>query len=239
MLLHQVRDEDRGRFETFVDWLQEAYEVVSYSDAVDSLDNPATDRPTAAISFDDGVKNNLNAAMILEDRGISACFFVCPSIIGHENQRAIDRYCRERMLFDESVPFMNWEDLELLLSAGHELGNHSKHHFYMMELEDDEFVEEVLTGKEELDSRFGAIKHFAWPYGRFFHFRRERVKTVIELGHETCASGERGSHQVNLHRLPYCLRRDSIDIRWPLRHIQTLIKRSSRSPISPDNSWPV
>ncbi len=236
ILLHEVKDDEKDRFSRLLDWLQSQYQVVSYSDAVLALTNEQTKDSLACISFDDGLKNNLNAARIMTERGMSGCFFISPAIIGERSQQVIDDYCKDRMLFKNSLPFMDWDDLEWMIENGHEIGNHSNHHYYMMDLGDQQFDQEVSEANETLTNRLGEIKHFAWPYGRFFHFRRERVDRVIQLGHASCASGERGCHQISTET-PYCIRRDSISISWPLRHIKTFLKRASRNPIAPDQTW--
>ena len=241
ILLHQVPPEQESKFEQLVRWVKTNYQVVSYSDAISSLTQPNVSSNLAAFSFDDGVKNNLAAARILSQHEISACFFVCPTIIGQQNQTLIDQFCRQRMLFSNSTEFMNWQDLELIVGQGHEVGNHTNHHFYLSDLNDIEFEDEVASGKSILESRLGPIRHFAWPYGRFSHFQQRWVPTVIQLGHVSCASGERGCHAISPNQptdgVPFVLRRESLNLDWPLRHMTSFLTRSSRNPIQPEQAW--
>ncbi len=238
ILLHHIRSDEVKAFGMLLDWLKEHYELVSYSDAVQGLNNPSSGKCLAAISFDDGLKNNLNAAREMKVRDISGCFFISPGIIGESNQKVVADYCRDRMLFKHQDSFMDWNDLDSLKADGHELGNHSMSHYYMADLSDSQFHEEVESAKILLEKKYGQIKHFAWPYGQFCRFSKERVGKVLDMGHESCASGERGSHQPDGGAESMCLRRENIDVSWPLRHAKTLIKRGGRSPIASIDTWP-
>lgn len=224
-------------------WLSNRYQVVSHSTAVDYVRKGNFSEPIASISFDDGFKNNRRAASIMSEHGMKGCFFVCPGIVGETSADKIGSYCRDRMLIRRPVEFMDWDDLQFLLDNGHEVGNHSQSHLYMMDLTDDQFDEEVSKAREQLVSRLGDVKHFAWPYGRFFHFKAERIGRVIELGHDSCASGERGSHLGLQESNPttdnnFCLRRDSLDMSWPTRHIEYFIEKSSANGVRFDDAWP-
>lgn len=238
VLLHKVKDCDQDAFSKFLDWLQLNYKVVSYTQATECIADESIAEPVACLSFDDGLKNNLNAARIMSQRNLSGCFFITPNIVGESSSQVVDLYCKNRMLFNQSLPFMNWDEIQHLLDTGHEIGNHSNRHYYMMDLSNDQFDEEVSVAREILTSRCGKIEHFAWPYGRFFHFQKSQVERVLNLGHTTCASGERGCHKITPGTKPSLLRRDSIDISWPLRHIATILKRGSRNPLGPSELWP-
>jgi len=241
-MLHEIRAGEENRFDEFLTWLRKRFDVVSYSEAIARLSKNELGN-YVAVSFDDGLKNHLNAARILTQHGISACFFVCPGIVGEANQDKVKAFCRERMLFPHVSEFMDWNDIELICREGHEIGNHSQSHFYMNELSDDRFDEEVVSAREEIVSRIGEVKHFAWPYGRFFHFVENRIERVLQLGHESCASAERGAHLIledgkkNSTSLP-CIRRDTLDMAWPTRHCKYFVQRSRRTPLSPNNLWP-
>ncbi len=242
IVLHHVEPSEENRFQLFLEWLGKCYQVSSYSDAVERIQSGAVSRPIAAISFDDGLKNNLVAAKLLSDHGMSACFFVCPDIVGETDSEKIAAFCRQRMLFDHDAEFMDWHDLNRLKSLGHEIGNHSQSHYYMMDLSDDEFAEQVSRARDKIAAELGPPKHFAWPYGRFQHFKKTWVKNIFETGHVSCASGERGAHASHADDVAgerfCCLRRDSLDMSWPIQHCKYFLARSTLNPLMPESTWP-
>lgn len=242
ILLHHVDPHEEEAFERLVEWLVENFNVVSYSAAVDKVSSTDSCPLTASISFDDGFRDNLVAARILERHGVSACFFVCPSIVGETRPEVIEKFSTERLLYRQPREFMNWDEITSLVDAGHEIGNHSMDHLYMMELSDDYFVDQVASAQEILTNRIGEVNHFSWPYGHFRHFKRHWVKQIFEMGHKSCASGVRGAHKVSqaneTTQQPLCLRRESLDVSWPLRHCKYFISKSTRHPINVQQAWP-
>jgi len=241
ILIHRIAPEEEKPFASFLQWLVAHYEVVSYSAAIESIQSGSGNRPKVAISFDDGRKDNLAAAKILNDHGMSGCFFICPDVIGETDRSKVEKYCRERMLWSAPKEFISWSDLVQLKDLGHEIGNHSNGHYVMADLDTDKFVDEVNSGREKLAHKLGPVKHFAWPYGRFFHFKKKWVGKVAELGHKSCASAERGAHLPNFN-LPnptsFCLRRDRLDMSWKPAHWKYFLSKSTRNPITLEQAWP-
>jgi peptidoglycan/xylan/chitin deacetylase (PgdA/CDA1 family) len=228
-LLHRVQPHEEIVFARYISWLRDNFNLVSYGEAIDLIGSRKDCGPSVAISFDDGFKDNLRAGEILKDNGISACFFVCPSIVGESDPRKIKSFSFQNLQKKDIRSFMNWDDLEKLRCFGHEIGNHSMDHLYLMDLAGDEFVDQVGEAKRVLDNRLGGVRHFSWPFGRYFHFRPDLVDHVFQLGHASCASGERGLHLTSeLSDEPYAktIKRNTIDMAWPLRHSKYFLSRN-------------
>lgn len=235
MLLHFIQPYEEGPFAEFLKWLIENYDVVSYSEAVSRVVSGSPTRATAAISFDDGLKDNLVAARIMEQHGVQGCFFVVPDIVGETDPGKLAKFCKERLLYNHTDSFMNWDDIVQLKKAGHEIGNHSQSHLYMMDLPENEFLAQVEQARDVIKSKLGEVKHFSWPYGRTWHFREEYVQRVFDLGHTSCASAERGSHLLTSDSPlksgeGFCLYRDSLEMNWPLQHCKYFLSKSTHAP---------
>ena len=235
---HCYPDEIAG-FRALLSALSRDHDLVGYSEAVRRIQVGDVNRPCVALSFDDGVKNTLLAADVMREFGIKGCFFVCPAIVGETDPDTLRRFCHERLNFSPAE-FLSWQDLERLLSEGHEVGGHTMTHARMSITPASELAEETGGCFQELRRRVGPVRHFAWPFGRFWDMSALAAEAVFMAGFETCASAERGCHVVQhsgaLHQL--CLRRETLLGAWPLSHSLYLLARSSSRAGLGDNHWP-
>ncbi len=241
LVLHHVFDDERQNFERQVQALAEHFEFVSYSEAVHCVHSRRADGPKLAFSFDDGFKNCLVAAEILERYGVSACFFVCPNLVGERDHSRLATICRKRWGMPPTE-LLSWDDLEDLVARGHELGGHTMVHPYMQRLRLNEAELEIGACRAVLLQRFGIANHFAWPYGGFDHMRPEIAAAVFDGGFVSCASGRRGAHQADRlpdgEATPVCIRRDSVMASWPWRHVDYFLAKNAIEPLSPAATWP-
>jgi len=80
---HLFRDEE-NKLRRLLEFLSRHYSFISYSDAVSRVLTNRIDNSYICFSSDDGLKNNIQLANILDEYSIKACFFICPSIIGEQ-----------------------------------------------------------------------------------------------------------------------------------------------------------
>ncbi|MHC5004068.1 MAG: polysaccharide deacetylase family protein, partial [Planctomycetota bacterium] len=212
---------------------------IGYGEAVRRIESGQIDEPAIVISFDDGQRSCLQAARIMKEFGISACFFVCPSLVGVTDYHRIRHFCAERLEI-APVPFLSWDEVEQLVADGHEIGSHTWDHPDLAGLPEAEVDERIERARDMLDERLGrAPRHFAWPYGGFEHFSAHAARAVFRAGHASCASGVRGAHEpgATVPRPP-CLRRDHVMASWPLSHCLYLLARSVEQHSTDAGAWP-
>ncbi|OSS42329.1 Polysaccharide deacetylase [Desulfurella amilsii] len=121
------------------------------------------------ITFDDGYKNNLDAAEILKKYNFSAIFFIATGYIG----KSLD-----------NTPMLDENDIERLISLGMEIGSHSHLHIKLSELPQEEIIDNIRQSKQIL-SKLGNIDDFAYPFGNYdnmvigvlksYHFKRAYI----------------------------------------------------------------
>lgn len=231
LYVHHVFADEENAFRKLLTSLQKHHEFIAYSKAVDLILMQKVDRPLIVISSDDGFKNNLRAAKILEEFGISGCFFVNPFTIDNLPFEVLKNFCKQKLNFPP-VEFLNWSDVEELQKRGHEIGSHTMTHVNLAKLAEEALRDEIATSYEIIKRRCGEPLHFAYPYGRFFHFNELAKKIVFETGYRSCASAERGCH-VNLNyemKLDdLLLLRDHVLLSWPLDHIKYFLAKNSRA----------
>lgn len=229
--LHHVFSDEESALRRLLPHLSAQYEFISYSEAVSRLYSGDIDKPYMAFSTDDGFKNNLVAARIFTDFGIAACFFICPGITGEQNYERVASFCRDRLHLPP-VEFLNWTDIARLQRAGHEIGSHTMSHINLAAAEPAKIAEELERSRDILRENTGEVRHFAYPYGRYFHVNRQVVDAVFKAGYASCASAERGCHVVGepAGRRPV-IRRDQVVLKWKQGHIDYFLSRNKRNPM--------
>jgi len=238
LYVHHIFKDEEVAFERLINVLSKNHHFISYAKAVEFILNRKIDRPYLVISSDDGFKNNLRAAEILNKYDIKGCFFINPSVIDGLDDRKLIDYCRQKLHFPP-VEFLNWRDVEQLQNWGHEIGSHSMNHYNLAVLANDQLQEELVVSYHILKERCGRPLHFAYPYGRFFHFNEDARKIVFNTGYHSCASAERGCHVnpiIKMKNDELCILRDHILLDWPLNHVYYFIAKNARNS-KPENNY--
>ena len=242
---HHMYDYEHESFRKFLTWFRSRYQVVSYSEAVSRIKSNEIDAAYGAITFDDGLKSNVDAGRILSEFDISAAFFVCPEIVGETKPEPLRKFCQKALMSFESDEFVSWDDLQNLKKQNHEVGNHTYSHPQLANLSLDQAVEEVTIAQDVLTQKLGDIKHFAWPFGRFDRLGSEVASALLNIGFESIGSGERGAHgkiesgsDQDIFSDRLCVRRDNLEARWPLTHIKHFMTRNSGRPVFQNQWWP-
>jgi peptidoglycan/xylan/chitin deacetylase (PgdA/CDA1 family) len=238
LYLHHVLRDEAANFRELLRILGQTHEFISYTSAADRVRSGAIDKPYITISIDDGIKNNLDAADMLDEFGAKCCFFICPSMAYNPTREAKERFCREQISLP-ATDFLSWSDMEALKKRGHEIGNHTRSHFTLSSIKSRSELEHEIGGsRDEIVKRLGDVSHFAWPRGTFGHMSPEAKEIVFATGHKTCASAVRGAHVENATSdAALCIRRDHILGAWPVKHSLYFIAKSARRATAGDNDY--
>ncbi len=239
---HHMYPYEETAFGEFLDWFASRYKVISYSEAVERVRSGNIDAAYGAITFDDGLKSVLSAGRILQDRGYSATFFVCSGVLGETCPTKRRAFYEGALMDYESDEFLSWEDVELLQSQGHEIGNHTVSHPKISQLADRQAQQEIDLARESLSRRLGDINHFAWPFGSFELLGQSVIEHLWSAGYTSIASGVRGAHaphtEVTQDLPVVCMRRDNVEARWPLGHIKHFLINNAQQPVGHQQWWP-
>ena len=100
-------------------------------------------------TFDDGYKDNLQAAEILKKYDYKGIFFISTAHIGGTL---------------DGVEMMNFNDLKLLCDMGMYLGSHSHRHINLLRLSLDDAKSEISKSLDVL-YKYQTIEDFAYPFG--------------------------------------------------------------------------
>lgn len=231
LYIHHVFDDEIQNFDKLLKALSKQHLFISYSEAVTKILSGKIDKPYISISSDDGFKNNLEAVKVMEKYGIKGCFFINPDTIGIKEISKIKIFCKDRLNFPPTE-FMDWDDIDNLMKNGHEIGSHTMGHINIAETNIHEVEDNINQSYEVLHARCGVVSHFAYPYGRFFHFNQQAYDLVFKAGFSSCASAERGCHisfKKELKKNELFIRRDHVICDWNINHVLYFILNNAEN----------
>lgn len=195
LLLHRVTDAvaadgitiGEGYFRRLCRLLQRKFHVVPLEEIFRYLRTQTPPPPrTVAITFDDCYQDNLQAARVLADHGLPACFFVPTSYVGVEH----------RFPWDEKLaplPNLNWDDVRAIAALGHEIGSHSATHPDFGKLGNQEARFELAESRRVLEAQLQRpARWFAFPFGGANNFRQEQLPLIADAGYHGCVSAISG-----------------------------------------------
>lgn len=150
------------------------------------------------ITFDDGYADNFAAFEALAKQGMVATWFVVTGDLGGNASWS--------GIAASNAKLLSISQLKEMLSAGMEIGAHSRTHPWLTEIDDIQLQQEVAGARCDLSKALGiSIDSFAYPYGDF----DERVTgSVRSAGYQAACSTQSG--WVFSRYDPYRLRRVAI-----------------------------
>jgi len=240
LFIHHIFEDELHTFETLLKKLSEHHTFISHTEAVDRILSGTVDKAYISWSSDDGFKNNLEAAKILNSFNAPACFFINPDSIGQEDEQWISKFCKDRLNMPP-VAFLNWKEVEQLQKWGHEIGSHTMNHRNISQMSLQEVEDDLNISKRHLEQYCGTTNHFAYPYGLFEDINKDAFDLVFKAGYNSCSTGERGCHISdgnNLKNNQLLLRRDQVICAWPLQHIMYFVANASKKASVASNYYP-
>jgi len=155
-----------------MDILRQKYEVVTLDSLIQALaEHRNTDR-MAAITFDDGYRDNfLYAYPLLRERNLPATIFLIASYIGTDKTLGNPGGIKV-----EDYRFLSWEEVKEMGRYGISFGSHTFTHPWLTHISRDEAVHEIRGSKTFLEEKIGApIEFFCYPFGDF----NEAIKEIV------------------------------------------------------------
>lgn len=154
-----------GTFDRQMAWLREAgHRPIGLAEWLEwnQGGRPLPARPVM-ITFDDGYRNNLSAALpLLKRHGFRATFFISTGFLGSAQPFPWVRGARHPAEFEP----MTADDVRTLAREGMEIGAHAREHVRLAAVPDDRARAEIAASKADLEACLGRpVPTFAYPYG--------------------------------------------------------------------------
>ncbi len=149
-------------FTQHLDWLQENFDIVSLEEAQRRIQSSYCDRPTVALTFDDGYADNNDFAIPeLLRRELTATYFVSTEYI--RNGNAFPHDAKANMFLQPNAI----ADLQEYVKAGIQIGAHSRTHCDLAAIEDESKLRDEIAGSvQDLEDWLGeSVDYFAFPFG--------------------------------------------------------------------------
>lgn len=161
------------------------YRLVGLSEALDLLDSGSHEK-LVALTFDDGYRDFRTAALpALQAAGARATLYASVGHLGGSagwlGRRAPD-----------FGPMLSWAELDEVVAAGVEVGNHGLLHHPLDVLPGRQLRHEIVQARDLLEQRLQLpVRSFAYPHG--YHGRRVRG-VVAWAGHDNATEVGRRLH---------------------------------------------
>ena len=162
-----------------LDWLQSNFDVVSLEEAQRRVRSTHNDRPTVAITFDDGYAENSRTAIPeLVRRNLPATYFVASNFASNGEAFPHDRDRGVRL------PPNSIDDLKEYAALGIELGAHTKSHANLGSISDTPTLrDEIIGSARQLEEWCQVpIRYFSFPYGLPENTSQVAVDIIRETG---------------------------------------------------------
>jgi peptidoglycan/xylan/chitin deacetylase (PgdA/CDA1 family) len=174
-------------FENVCNYLLKRFVPLQANQLGDWFSGELNNGPYVLFTFDDGLKNNLGAAEILNRKGITAYFFLVPAFIDADNGEAYYRRNIRQIIdasFDhepEDFTPMQCEEVASLLVAGHKVGSHTMTHLLRSGMNEDELVREIVESKKWLSKQFNIeVDAFCSPINTSISVDASAKKLIAE-----------------------------------------------------------
>jgi peptidoglycan/xylan/chitin deacetylase (PgdA/CDA1 family) len=174
---------NRAAFARYCRFFRRYFHVIPLRDLIGKLERGEPLNRCLAITFDDGYRDNFDAAAVLETLGLPATFFVVSQWIGSDVWPWWDR--------DNNVryPWMTWDQVRSLRRRGFDIGAHTRTHVDLGRIGGASAHDEILSGRLELERQLDEpVDLFAYPYGGRDNLAEANRDLVRAAGFRCCCS---------------------------------------------------
>ena len=210
-------------------FLQQHYQIVSLSQAIEMLRTNQNTEPTLVLTFDDGYRDNfVNLRAVVEETGVPVTLFVSTDYVTRQIEFAHDtgQGCRA------FLP-LTWSQLIQFQAYGIEIGSHTRTHFDCGSHDRTRLQDEISGSKRELESHLGRpITLFSFPFGFPENISTEAAEIAMRTYPYICSAF--GGENAAGSDISHLKRRSHPNLLWDLElQIQGVLEDEPRFELPP------
>ena len=189
LTFHETLGEDMRRLQNIVDWCRGHFTMATPADADEvAAGRWPHDGDRVLLTFDDGWESNFKAARWLASIGVSAIFFVVPSLIGRNAEEYVRFHAQNQLI--PNVPEgssrargLSRTQVQEMRAMGHRIGAHNFAHRDLGSLHAlSDLRYEIDRALLAISEVLGApCEDFAIAYGMPYHVSEEAISHLKEL----------------------------------------------------------
>jgi peptidoglycan/xylan/chitin deacetylase (PgdA/CDA1 family) len=213
-----------------VQFLQQHYQIVSLSQAIEMLRTNQVNQPTLVLTFDDGYRDNfINLRAVVEETGVPVTLFVSTDYVTRQIEFEHDVVAGSRAF----LPF-TWSQLIQLQAYGIEIGSHTRTHFDCGSHDKTRLQDEISGSKRELEEHLGqSVTLFSFPFGFPKNISIEASEIAMRTYSYIC-SAYGGENVTSAHGIKHLRRRSHPNSLWDLElQVQGTLEREPRFELPP------
>ena len=209
---HDTPKIDEDQFEKHLIWIKQNFENCNLMQLRDLIYTGKWNhnKPGIIISFDDGLKSNFDiAAPLLEKYGFTGWFMIPVTFPKMDIKTQHIFAATSKILHsvkDIKEPIsMSWDNIKELEKRGHIITCHTMNHKWLSDkLVDDEFNEEIILSKKEMEFELGhEVTGFTWVGGNESAYSKRAYEFIKKAGYKEvfCTNSEVIKYYSNNHFL--------------------------------------
>ena len=161
----------KKQFEEQMIFLKDNYRILKLDELISVLkNNEATNGNYAAVTFDDGYRDNFEIAYpVLMRLNIPATLYLSPGFLDSSDAK-----------------YLTWDMVKEMVKSGLiSVGNHAYSHPVLSELKKEAQEHEIKSGKQRLEDMLNIeITSFAYPYGQITHYSKDTIDILKKNGYD-------------------------------------------------------
>lgn len=218
LCMHSTPKDRMPDFERLVKFITDHFNPLLPSDLESYMAGERKEGPYVLFTFDDGLRNNLFAAEVLERLGIRAFFFLIPEFIRARDQKAYYLQNIRQVIdpsFDKSeedFTAMNYAIARELIARGHRIGSHTMSHLLRAGSDALTIEEEISGSLETLKKELGdTVNSFCSPISTTISVSAPAKDAILRnyCFHFTTFPGLNG-----VRKDPQLILRRNIEVNW-------------------------
>jgi peptidoglycan/xylan/chitin deacetylase (PgdA/CDA1 family) len=177
-------------FREHLAWLSAHCDVVPLRAIPKLASAPTGERPTVAITFDDGYADNYDYAFpLLQEAGMVATIFLTTGLLAGD-AGVVQTFCDLYGVQPADVKALSWVQIREMRQSGIEFGAHTVTHPNLAFIGATRASMEIDVSKRILEEHLlEQVTTFAYPFGKpGIHFDADTTDVVADLGFECAVS---------------------------------------------------